>query len=263
MNPILKCDIYFSCSDNQVCWHGRCVSDVDQFDAYLRGPVHQRLFDVEHAAEFEADMRAVATTGMAQDTIEQLLATYSNKEPWEVGEALAECLLLDQHGMILPWNTERDKRTPKASLPGADLVGFIIDGQGARLAFGEVKTSNDAATPPNVLYGKGGMINQLDRLVENMEIHHCLLRWLHPRCKSTDVWSIYKQAAARYLESGGRDIALFGLLMRDTEPYELDVRNRALDLSAHVSTPTNVELMAWYFPCPIVEWPSRTTGGSQ
>ena len=39
--------------------------------------------------------------------------------------------------MKFPWNSDRDKRTPKASLPGADLVGFIENGDEVVLVLGE------------------------------------------------------------------------------------------------------------------------------
>ena len=39
--------------------------------------------------------------------------------------------------MKFPWNSDRDKRTPKASLSGADLVGFIENGDEVVLVLGE------------------------------------------------------------------------------------------------------------------------------
>ena len=42
-----------------------------------------------------------------------------------------------------PWNTVRNRRTPRASLPGADLVGFYRENDTVLLLFGEVKTSSD------------------------------------------------------------------------------------------------------------------------
>ncbi|MDD2466752.1 MAG: hypothetical protein PHI97_22365 [Desulfobulbus sp.] len=249
-------------NDGQVIWHGKSVDDQGEFNAYLSGPARSRLFDEGQRTQYEADLRALATTEMASDTITRLLASEPVKEPWEVGEALAECLLEEERGIKFPWNTERDKRTPKASLPGADVVGLMEDGEEALLVLGEVKTSSDANNPPQVMAGKSGMIHQLDNLATDISVHNCLLKWLHPRCKDTDFWPLYEKAAKRYLASGGRAIKLVGMLMRDTAPNELDLKNRAKDLATKVSAPTEVELDAWYFPTPIEDWPVVVQGGA-
>lgn len=252
----------YSKNDGQVKWAGKSVDDQDELNSFLSGPTRSRLFDEEQQTQYEADLRALATTGMASDTITRLLASEPDKEPWEVGEALAECLLEKERGVKFPWNSERDKRTPKASLPGADLVGLMEDGDEALLVLGEVKTSSDANKPPQVMTGKSGMIHQLDNLATNISIHNSLLKWLHPRCKNTNLWPLYEKAVKKYLASGGRAIKLIGMLMRDTEPNELDLKNRAKHLATKVTTPTEVELDAWYFPIPIKNWPTVVQGGA-
>src|SRR5205085_9272323 len=93
-------------------------------EAYLRSRVTDRLRDAQDVSAFAADCRDLIATGMARDTLQKLLcAEPKNREPWEIGEAFAECVLEDD-GAVWPWNKERDKRTPHSSLPGADLVGF-------------------------------------------------------------------------------------------------------------------------------------------
>lgn len=244
----------FSSSHAHVSWQGRHVTDTKEFENFLAGPVHRRLTDEEYTELFRSDIRALASTDMAIGTLEKLLAAEPSREPWEVGESLAECLLAEEYEIQWPWNTERDKRTPRASLPGADLVGLItLDGE-VSLALGEVKTSGDKNTPPNVMTGSSGMIHQLDKLAQNLQIHHTLLKWLHARCKDTEAWPLYNAAVKSYLESKGRAIVLFGLLMRDTTPHELDLKNRAAQLVEVVGPPTRVELVAWYFPYPIQDW---------
>lgn len=252
----------FSKNDGQVIWHGKSVDEEGEFNAFLAGPTRSRLFDEEQHARYEADLRALATTEMASSAITRLLASEPGKEPWEVGEALAECFLEEERGVKFPWNTERDKRTPKASLPGADLVGLFEDGNEALLVLGEVKTSSDANSPPRVMNGKSGMIHQLDNLATDISIHNCLLKWLHPRCKNTNLWPLYEKAVKKYLASGGRAMKLVGMLMRDTEPNELDLKNRAKHLATKVSAPTEVELDAWYLPVPIDDWPTVVQGGA-
>lgn len=259
---MLDYTLTYSKNHGQVKWHGKNVESQDDFNAFLSGPTHSRLFDEEQQTQYEADLRALATTGMASDTLTQLLASAPDKDSWEIGEALAECLLEEERGIKFPWNSERDKRTPKASLPGADLVGLVEDGDEALLVLGEVKTSSDANNPPQVMTGKSGMIHQLDTLATSVSIHNCLLKWLHPRCKNTELWPLYEKAAKKYLNSGGQAIKLIGMLMRDTEPSELDLKNRAKHLATNVSTPTEVELDAWYLPTPIEQWPTVVQGGA-
>ncbi len=249
-------------NDSQVVCHGKYAESQDEFNAYLSGPTRNRLFDEEHHGNYEADLRALATTEMASDTITRLLASEPHKQSWEVGEALAECLLEEERDVKFPWNSERDKRTPKASLPGADLVGLMEDGDDALLVLGEVKTSSDANTPPQVMNGKSGMIHQLDNLATDISLHNTLLKWLHPRCKNTDLWPLYQTAAKKYLTSGGRAIKLVGMLMRDTAPNALDLKNRAKHLAAKVTAPTKIELDAWYLPTPIDDWMTVVEGGA-
>ena len=254
-------DLCFSDSYTHVTWQGKRVSNQDEFDAYLHGPVYRRVTDESQRASFESDLRAISTTGMASDTLEQLLTYEPDREPWEIGEALAECLLEEEYNVKWPWNTERDKRTPKASLPGVDLVGFIEEGGAVLLVLGEVKTSSQPANPPGVMYKKGGMIHQLSSRADDLKVHRTLINWLHARCKDTELWPFFQRAIGKYLESKGRALVLFGLLMRDTNPHELDLKNRAKVLSQNVEAPTRVELNAWYFPRPINEWPSLLAGG--
>lgn len=259
----LKIAICFSNIQGQVRWQGKRLIDLQEFDEYLRGPVLERLMDKEYEHDFASDMRALATTDMAIDTLQQLLAFEPKRKPWEVGEALAESLLKDELGIVLPWNMERDKRTPRASLPGADLIGFLKEDEEVFLVLGEVKTSWDKSAPPNVMSGRSGMIYQLDRLAVDREIHSTLLKWLNVRCKQEPFQSLYRQAVQKYLNSQGRDIMLCGLLLRDTNPNELDLKNRALKLAKNVVAPTRIELTAWYLPRSIKKWVEITEGGTR
>jgi hypothetical protein len=236
-------------------WEGRHVADEKRFKSFVRDVVAQRVADVE--SSFESDIRGLATTGMATEFVERLLKAVPEPEGWEVGEALAECALKQDSGREVhwPWNTVRDRRTPRASLPGSDLVGFYREGETVLLLFGEVKTSSDAATPPNVMYGGSGMTWQLEQSATRLDIQHALLKWLHSRCQSATHRDLYEKAVGRYLSSEGKEILLVGILMRDTAPSELDLKSRAQSMSKKFVTPTRIELIAWYLPVPVAEWP--------
>jgi hypothetical protein len=236
-------------------WEGRYVADATQFKRFVHEVVRPRIADV--ASSFETDLRGLATTGMATEFVERLLKAVPDSKGWEVGEALAECALQQDSGREIywPWNTVRDRRTPRASLPGTDLVGFYRKNESVLLLFGEVKTSSDASTPPNVMNGGSGMAWQLEQSACKLNIQHALLKWLYSRCQSQPYRDLYQKAVGRYLESGGLEFLLVGVLIRDTAPSDLDLKSRGKALSKKLGAPTRVELIAWYLPVPIVEWP--------
>ncbi|MDP3950665.1 hypothetical protein, partial [Microbacterium sp.] len=210
------------------------------------------------------ELRGMATTGMQTDFVERFLRAVPDEKPWAVGEALAECVLTDDdtRKICWPWNLVRDRRTPRASLPGADLVGFCKEGESVLLLFGEVKTSSDARTPPNVMNGSGGMAWQLAEEATRLDIQHALLKWLRSRCVMPEHRELYEAAVQRYVQSLGKEILLVGILLRDTRPNELDVRARAKALAAEIGDPTRIEITAWYLPVPITDWPSLLPGGA-
>lgn len=187
-----------------------------------------------------------------------MLRAVPEPKAWEVGEAFAECVLRDdpQREVHWPWNTVRDRRTPRASLPGADLVGFCRDGTNVFLLIGEVKTSADTSTPPSVMSGPGGMAWQLERTDRRVDVQHALLKWLHTRCDSAFYRELFRKAAERYIASGGRALMLVGVLLRDTSPSELDLKAPGEGLARRLGEPTRVDFTAWYLPVPIVEWPA-------
>lgn len=238
-----------------VSWTGVVVPQT-HVDHLRSGPLLERMHDLVEHGEYADELRAMASTEMATEFVAEVLGGHGPPLGWEVGEALAETLLEHAHGAIWPWNTIRDKRTPKASLPGADLVGFVRQGEQLRLLFGEVKTSGDLATPPQVVTGRSGLARQIETLATSQRIQFSLLRYLRPRCKNTDFEPMFKEAVQRFVGSSGVDMHLIGCLMRDTQPAELDIRARAIALGDIISPPTQVQFFAWYMPEPIDDWPS-------
>jgi hypothetical protein len=194
---------------------------------------------------------------MGTEALQSLLDAAVPPLEWEVGEAMAECLLTDEHGVCWPWNENRDRKTPRASLPGADLVGFLGEGDETVLLFGEVKTSSHGDTPPGVMSGRSGMAHQIDSLATSKEIHFALLKWLGARCRGTDLHAKFEVAATRYLESGGKDFALIGVLLRDTPAHPDDLRTRG-EAFANGAAQPRIRLDAWYAPRAISEWVTLT-----
>ena len=254
-STVLHSSVRYSGSASPVCWEGRVVDDVGQFKKYMHEIVRHRLADGD--SSFDADLLGLATTGMETQFVEQFLGMVPNPEGWEVGEAFAECVLGDRAEWHVhwPWNTVRDRRTPRASLPGADLVGFYSDNENVFLLFGEVKTSADTNSPPGVMNGPSGMAWQLEQSAARLDVQHALLKWLHARCQDPPYCNLYQKAVKRYLESEGKELLLVGMLLRDTLPSDHDLRARGNTLSEKFSKPTRIELIAWYLPIPIDDWP--------
>ena len=254
----------YSGSQDSAQWRGHLVRDEGRFRAYLTARVKARVQDTDGGTPFAAELRGMATTGMETDFVEELLHAVPEEESWAIGEALAECVLADDDDREIcwPWNLVRDRRTPRASLPGADLVGFYKEDDVVLLLFGEVKTSSDQSTPPNVMNGSGGMAWQLKDEATRLDIQHSLLKWLRARCGSPEHRWLYRAAVERYVRSLGKEILLVGILLRDTTPNELDVTARAKFLAGSLGSPTRIELSAWYLPIPIKDWPASLQEGT-
>jgi hypothetical protein len=254
---ILESKICYSGSNGSASWIGRRVDNADVFRRYVKERVRARVDDDEAGDPFAAELRGMATTGMATEFVERLLRAVPEDKSWEIGEALAECVLTDDDSreVCWPWNLVRDRRTPRASLPGADLVGFCRQGETVLLLFGEVKTSSDSRTPPNVMNGSGGMTWQLAEEATRLDVQHVLLKWLRARCNSQQHLGLYHAAVERYVQSQGKDILLVGILLRDTQADERDVKSRSTALSEKLTCPTRIEITAWYLPVPISNWP--------
>jgi len=259
----LPSQIAYQSSHGCVSWEGHSAQAGDQLNAFLVGPVAARLDDSTASDEMRGHLRGLTLTGMGQTALEEVLAAEVPEErDWAAGEALAEAVLEEQHDVVLPWNTERDKRNPFASLPGADIVGLQRDGSSHRLAFGEVKCSSEAACPPQVMSGRsGGIGHQIDAIASDLGIICQLLFWLLPRVKRTGHEEAFNQACTRYFNTERRDVALFGVLVRDQTARENDLRARGRSLGDRLRAPTICRLIALYLPWPITQLPSAIRAG--
>lgn len=250
--------------EEQVCWQGYNLSDNDAFDSFMTEDVAARLNDEEGSIEFKSHLRSLSLTGFGKSSLEAVLdADIPEERDWAVGEAFAEAWLREEHKIIWPWNMERDKRNANASLPGADLIGFVVNGSESRLVLGEVKSSTEKKHPPQVMSGRSGHIgHQIDNLANNLGTITQLLKWLCPRCKNTDFETLYTDSLTLYFNSGNKAVSLFGVLIRDTKFNELDLKSRGKALGRSLSAPTSCYLLALHLPCEIAVLPERVKGGA-
>ena len=249
--------------EQQVCWQGYNLSGNTAFDTFMTEDVAARLNDEKGSREFESHLRGLSLTGFGKDSLEAILDSKNPEErDWAVGEALAEAWLSRKHEVIWPWNMERDKRNANASLPGADLIGFVVCGTDTRLVLGEVKTSTEKKYPPQVMSGRSGHLgHQIDNLANNLGTVNQLLKWLSPRCKHNEFEELYSASLTLYFNSGNKAVSLFGVLIRDTKANELDLKDRGKALGCSLNAPTSCHLLALHLPCKIAELPERVKGG--
>ena len=220
---------------------------IQELEAAVYGPVASLVFDDEGREDINNFLSGLAETEFEQQGLGRILTVSLNVEDWRVGEAIAEAYLTDHRECFFPWPDGRDERKKGSSLPGADLVGFHADSQGDCFVFGEVKTSSDPQSPPNVVYGKSGLQKQLEDLRDNAEIRDTLVLYLGFRAKGSSWCDRFKDAYKRYINIEP-DIKLFGFLVRDVTPDKNDLENRVIYLANNCPSGTNIELLTLYIP---------------
>lgn len=248
--------------EQEVCWQGYNLLDNDAFNSFMTENVAVRLNDEKGFSEFKSHLQSLSLTGFGKSSLAAVLeASIPEERDWSVSEALAEAWLNERYKVIWPWNMERDKRNANASLPGADLIGFLVKGTEYRLLLGEVKSSTEKKYPPQVMSGRSGhMGHQIDNLANNLGTISQILKWLFPRCKGTEFEPVCKASLTLYFNSGNKAVSLFGVLIRDTKANPLDLRGRGKALASVLNAPTSCHLLALHLPCKIAELPERVKG---
>jgi len=229
----------------------------DGFDEYLSSRVRARFYDIEGTETLIEEFKDIPSTGFEEQLLIDILSMSPSIEDWKIGEALAECYLEDFEKVRFHYPSSRDAKNPKANLQGADLVGFIdVDEETTIFLFGEVKTSGDKNSPPQVVYGRSGMIDQLRAIKNNLDLRRALIRWLGFKVRdlseNNPFKKDYQKALKIYLKEGAEHkYFLFGILIRDTEPKDTDLKSRYESLKNDLSTGTQLKLIALYIPTPI------------
>ncbi len=221
-----------------------------EFAAALDGPVAAILQDVGGTQVLSTIIAGITDTGFSTAMISQILNTPTEFEGWRIGEALAESFLVDHRQCFFPWPGSRDLKNPSASPAGTDLVGFQYNTANTddyRFAFAEVKTSSHAASPPSVVTGRHGLSNQIETLRDDVNTTISLFRYLALHSHNSTWANCFKSAAGHYLVDS-TDVALFGVIVRDTSPNDNDLASRASALAAGCPTHTSIELRAMYLP---------------
>ena len=233
-------------------YYGALLDDASLRE-YLVARVRGRFQDTVGQRILENDFSDIATTEFEQARLSEIFRTTPAVDDWRVGECLAECFLEDNHSAIFPYPTSRDSRNPNSSPAGADLVGISMLDDNPVFIFGEVKCSTDTNTPPNVMYGKSGMVKQLEGIRDDKSISDALARWLLHKVVSlpddqADLKDKVRGALQKYLRGEKR---MIGVLIRDISPNEADLRARFEFLVNGIDGGDTILLTALYLPFEI------------
>lgn len=233
--------------DSPVVAYGLTYSN-EELDIIITGAVSQVIFDDVGTVELDSLLGSLADTNFASGELKRILTSDHEPENWRVGEAMAEAYLTVHRDCHFPWPNGRDQKKESSSLPGTDLVGFQQAGvQDDRFAFGEVKTSDHDQYPPSVMYGRHGLKQQLEDLRDYEKVRDSLVKYLGHRAAGSPWERQYKTATSRYLRNSS-DVSLFGLLIRDVEPHEDDLRARVKNIATDCPSDMIIELIAIYLP---------------
>ena len=243
--------IVYSNADGQVNWYGFQFELGEKFKEFMRQDVRSKLIDEEEISELDAIDQATSSSKFENEDVRTILV--NGTPSWTIGEAIAETYLQNNCNIHWLWNTRNDVRTPNASLPGPDLVGFIQYKNDTKLVFGEVKTSRQQKKPPRVMYGSGGLIQQIIRLADDRSLKVYLCAWLLRKCKTTKYENTIKLACGTYLNPKFGSFSLYGVLVRDTVPDQADLKSGGEKLAAQLQAPADCHLVALYLPCKILE----------
>jgi hypothetical protein len=240
---------------------GISFNDENDFKSLLCSDIKKRLVDEPVRQDLLSTLKTLQTdTGFASSQnllldIQALSNNNINVKNFEIGEAIAEVVLENDFKCRFHWNKRRDSKNPEANQTGADLVAFIELNGDILFLFGEVKTSSEEKSPPQVLTQKGkGMIAQLKELYSNHQKRLDLIRYLQTKIALTDNIKKDFQLAIKAYYNPDNNYQLIGVLIRDTEANEDDLKNVYEDLKDTILKPTGLQLVAVYLPIKQEKW---------
>lgn len=228
------------------------LTGKDECAKWLSNAVKERLKDPTPTLKLREIIQGLESTGFAHSAIQEEEKQVKVKD-WEIGEAVAEVFLMENHECHFPWPTRWDRRTPEASLPGPDLVGFHSYTLNHRFVFGEVKTSSELVYPPTVIRdSKKGLKTQLKNLLESEDIREQLVQWLYVRAPSLPNPSVYDEALKTYYLKGTKAWILGMLVRGSTKLNAKDMESVKNELEK-MTGDFEVTLMVIHLPYPADE----------
>jgi len=222
---------------------------------FLSTKVSSKFYDVEGEQILSNMFADIIGTGFDNTMLSNVLSTNPYPYDWRLGECIAECYLEDNHNIHFHYNVSRDAKNLDASPTGADLVGFTKLSNDTVFLFGEVKTSTSTHYPPTVMTGRFGMICQLENIHADIEIQGELIRWVAHKVSNLENTDQFKKdfdaALTSYYDSQKKKFVLTGVLIRDVDPNENDLKNRYTSFVKLTQGGTYLILSAIYLPIKI------------
>ncbi len=178
-------------------------------------------------------------------------------QTFRVGEALAEVVLQEHFRCRFYWNELRDARNPKGNKTGADLVGFIEIENDVLFLFGEVKTSSEAQSPPQVMTNPTGIEQQLKDLYQDPKKRRILISYIQnkiPQVGNEDFKADFDKAIKTYYHQNAGKYILYGVLVRDIEVNENDITTSYERLKEKILEPIGLKLLVIYVSIAKEKW---------
>lgn len=238
--------------------------DDSEVQTALTGKVKDNLIDREEQELFLEDLAGLTSTGFDSTRVLADIQAIEEELPadsrtWRIGEAFAEIALENHLGVRFHWNELRDARNPKGNKTGADLVGFIEISGDVLFLFGEAKTSSEIMNrPPQVMTGANQMESQLRELYSSEQKRRVLIRYLASKTRNLPADHPFKidfdNALKSYYTVDHTNYQLIGVLIRDVEKHEDDLKGSYLRLRDIILAPRGIRLVACYLPLEKVTW---------
>ena len=243
--------IEYSVIQDNIQVDGYSVSKTD-CSAYFSNQVSSKIDRADSTEQLCNHIAELRTTGFEVGTLFAQTETTPQIKDWEIGEAFAEAVLEDEHDAMFPWETGWDKRTSKASLPGADIVG-LQNKAAPRFIFGQVKSSSEERVPPQIVNsGKDCLKKQMHRLRHSNAEQRQLIQWLLLRMKGTNWEKSFNEALGKYVQ---KDYCLVGVLVSGGRKAEKsDLSGICADIQ-HAVGDGEMTLLGYYLPFMKHEWP--------
>lgn len=229
----------------------------------FQGKVKSRLLDTPQRNDLLNNLNTLLQdTGFEQSgtllvDIQYLQNQRVEVQDFRIGEALAEVVLENNFKCRFYWNELRDARNPKGNKTGADLVGFIEIENNVLFIFGEVKTSSEQKSPPQVMTNPAGMEKQLLDLYCNKDKRLILISYIQNKLNlnnNTNFKNDFYAAIKQYYTKNVCNYILYGILVRDTKPDENDLKSSYERLITKISEAAALNLLALYVPIPKNDW---------
>jgi hypothetical protein len=256
----MKWQIQYETERAHVRVAGFIVTSEAECREYFARRVAARLAENDNTEALREHLVELDATGFSLGALADQIANPPAARDWEIGEALAEVALRDGHEAMFPWPTGSDKRTPKASLPGPDLVGLQRH-DAPRFVFGQVKSTSEQRVPPQVVCSTDDCLrNQMRRLLYQPANREQLIGWLLVRMRDTAWEAAFNEALQRYADG---DLWLVGVLVSGNRPpAAADLVNICEGIGCQMATP-DVQLLGFYLPFHKDDWAGLVAAGRE